>query len=332
MINFSELIDVNKSPLTRIMSVFDETVPGKRAFENNICATHIGNGIVISVAHSIFPSVPFYRSIEEKTYQEVIISTLSQPEIDYLNSKYVLDSNLGKRFLNIQNQEIPKLQKIFKKVPGDRQYCSLYKDKICKPFLIFNFDSDLFFENDKSEFFDSTNSFYESNIDKHSFLIELELLDYDFKNDFAIYKIKDDYSDLIKLIPSIDVDFSIRDNEMGELFCLQGAHANNLGRMINRANIEGYIDQFSNLGLHNGKMHFFEGLRYLIKGYFRFGSSGAPYIFYNSEKERFYVNAIQSEACPQQLKINNNRNGHEQYINAIATPLLNVKEMILQYI
>jgi hypothetical protein len=69
-----------------------------------------------------------------------------------------------------------------------------------------------------------------------------------------------------------------------------------------------------------------EGLRYLIKGYFRFGSSGAPYLVYNSELNEFEANAIQSEACPIQLSISNKRDGNFQYVNAIATPLSNIKD------
>lgn len=65
----------------------------------------------------------------------------------------------------------------------------------------------------------------------------------------------------------------------------------------------------------------FEGLRYLIKGYFRFGSSGAPYIFYDQKSGSFKANAVQSEACPLQLSINNNREGNFQFVNALASPL-----------
>jgi hypothetical protein len=101
--------------------------------------------------------------------------------------------------------------------------------------------------------------------------------------------------------------------------------------MVNRTIIEGYIDQFSNLGMFNGQMHYFEGLRYLIKGYFRFGSSGAPYVFFDEVKKSYFINAVQSEACPQQLLIGNNRDGNAQYINAIASPLINVESMIKKY-
>ena len=68
-----------------------------------------------------------------------------------------------------------------------------------------------------------------------------------------------------------------------------------------------------------------DGLRYLIRGYFRFGSSGAPYVYYSEAEGQFKVNAIQSEASPIQLSINNNREGNYQYVNAIASPLKNIQ-------
>ena len=46
------LIDENNSPLYRIMSIYNSDAPNK-GFANNICAFHIGNGIVISVAHNL---------------------------------------------------------------------------------------------------------------------------------------------------------------------------------------------------------------------------------------------------------------------------------------
>ena len=42
--------------------------------------------------------------------------------------------------------------------------------------------------------------------------------------------------------------------------------------------------------------------------------------------------AIQSEACPIQLSIDNKREGNFQYVNAIATPLNNIKEKLEYYL
>ena len=75
-----------------------------------------------------------------------------------------------------------------------------------------------------------------------------------------------------------------------------------------------------------------DGLRYLIRGYFRFGTSGAPYLFFDEKEKIFKVNAIQSEASPIQLSINNNRQGNFQYVNAIAAPLKNIKSELESFI
>jgi hypothetical protein len=43
---------------------------------------------------------------------------------------------------------------------------------------------------------------------------------------------------------------------------------------------------------------------------------------------QFAAFALQSEACPIQLTINNNQEGNNQWINAIATPLFLVADEI----
>ena len=125
-------------------------------------------------------------------------------------------------------------------------------------------------------------------------------------------------------------DFSLlneREMETG-LYCLQSSPAGYLGRLLNKAVIEGYLDQYQVFQDAIGGNYILEGFRYLIRGYFRFGSSGAPYLTYDEPTGNFRVNAIQSEASPVQLSINNNREGNYQYVNAIASPLFLVKEEI----
>ena len=46
----------------------------------------------------------------------------------------------------------------------------------------------------------------------------------------------------------------------------------------------------------------------------------------------FKANAIQSEACPIQLSINNNRDGNFQYINALASPFGIIKDRLEKYL
>ena len=58
-----ELINEQQSPLFRVMSVYNENEPIKRQFANNICAFHIGNGYVLSVAHNLRPEAQFFRLV-----------------------------------------------------------------------------------------------------------------------------------------------------------------------------------------------------------------------------------------------------------------------------
>ena len=105
-----------------------------------------------------------------------------------------------------------------------------------------------------------------------------------------------------------------------------------VGKLLNKAQIEGFTEHFSIFPELVGGNYVLEGLRYLIKGYFRFGSSGAPYLVYDAKSNTFKVNAVQSEACPIQLSIDNKRDGNFQYVNAIATPLNNIKERLEFYL
>ena len=55
-------------------------------------------------------------------------------------------------------------------------------------------------------------------------------------------------------------------------------------------------------------------------------------MLYDAKTNSFKVNAVQSEACPIQLSINNQRDGNFQYINAIATPLQVIRERLEAHI
>ena len=111
---------------------------------------------------------------------------------------------------------------------------------------------------------------------------------------------------------------------MGTFQC---APTSELGRMLNSAKVEGILDNWS-----KEQSGILEGLRYLVKGYFRFGSSGAPYLTYNKIYRKFKVNGIQSQAGPVQLSINNSQEGNFQYVNAIVSPLFNIKKKLGVYL
>lgn len=202
----------------------------------------------------------------------------------------------------------------------------MYNDFICTPFLIIQSRNSSFYNNPTlTERINGNHIFHEPSLFRYTFIFKLELVKAFYNQDIAIYRIINTDRDLVNKIPSIKLDFEIYDKSENNFFCLQSAPSNNLGLLLNEARIEGLLDQWSLYKDEFQGDYIFEGLRYLIKGYFRFGSSGAPYVVYNVKEREFKVNAIQSEASGIQLAINNNMTGNFQYINAIATPLKSIE-------
>jgi hypothetical protein len=162
--------------------------------------------------------------------------------------------------------------------------------------------------------------------------LEVELVEAFYNEDIALYKIINSNQDIITRLPSVVPDFSILPDNQTNYYCLQSSPGSFLGRLLNKSQIEGYSDHYTTFIDRLGGNYTIEGLRYLIKGYFRFGSSGAPYIYFDSKTDQFKVNAVQSEACPIQLSINNSQEGNFQYINAIASPLKIIESRLLAHI
>ncbi len=133
-------------------------------------------------------------------------------------------------------------------------------------------------------------------------------------------------------IPAAELNFQFLDEDVEKFYCLQSSPGGPAGRLLNAAKIEGMLDHFGIFPDDIGGNYTFEGFRYLIKGYFRFGSSGAPYLFYDAEKGKYVVNAIQSEASGIQLSIKNDREGNFQYVNAIASPLYIIRDALQSYL
>lgn len=318
-----ELTHEQTSPLFRLMWVYDVNEAQRRNFDNNICAFHIGNGFILTVAHNLRSESQIVKSIDNTLFNTTIIPQLN-PELQNLfNQVYLLDSLTNKRYLNISNQaDVQKLIIAFQSINFDTRWLTLTQKNFCKPYLIINFTNNLFYSDQGlTNTFDNSSYFHEPSINKYTFLLEAQLVEAFYSEDIALYRIINTSQEIINRLPSISPDYSILPDEHSNYYCLQSAPSGSLGRLLNKAQIEGYLDHYGTFIDRIGGNYSFEGLRYLIKGYFRFGSSGAPYLFYDDKSEQFKVNAIQSEASPIQLSINNQREGNFQYINAIATPL-----------
>ncbi|MFI0431295.1 hypothetical protein [Mariniflexile sp. HMF6888] len=329
-----ELIDEQKSPLFRIMSVTNADEPARRKFDNNISAFHIGNGYVLSVAHNLRSLAQLFKSIPEADYQGNIVPHLNANEIALFNRCYILDNVANNRHLSSANQQdITSLIGALNRINYDTRWINFYQNNICKPFLIIQFrNNQLYNDAGLTALIGANRYFPEPAQNRHTFILELELVNAYYSEDIALYKITNTHKDIIDEIPSVQIDYEIYDTSNNNFFCLQSAPVDNLGRLLNEAKIEGILDHWNIFSDRFQGNYIVEGLRYLIKGYFRFGSSGAPYFMYDEENDIFKVNAVQSEASPIQLSINNNRNGNFQYINAIASPLSLIRDRLEQEI
>lgn len=329
-----ELINEQTSPLFRTMFVYDDSNTLRRKFNNNISAFHIGSGLILSVAHNLRLESKKVDSINESDYQSNIFSHCNQTEQQLLNRCYNYDNQTKKRYLNINNNNDTKLLiNLFQRIKYDTRWITLFSQGICKPFLIVQFKNNEFY-NDKSltRLINPSHKFKEPYLNANTFILELLLVKAFYQEDIALYKIINTDPKVVSIIPSTSLNYELC-NKGDIVNCLQSSPSGtNRGYLFNESRIEGLMEQHSIYQDNFGGNYFFEGLRYLLKGYFRFGSSGAPYFIYNNENNSFEVNALQSEASPIQLSINNNHEGNFQYVNAIATPLNIVRDKLIQEI
>lgn len=326
-----EAINDQTSPLFRIMSVHNDNEPLRRQVDNNICAFHIGNGYILSVAHALKGELTIFRSITEARFQSDIVPHLVGGELAQLNLWYLLDNIKQKRYLNTNNQnDHNQIIAILKRINYDTRFATLYQNQICKPYLIIQQRAAQFYNDATANGnFNPINVFLDPICQRQTYFIETELVESFTEDDVALYRVINTHQSIIDLIPKFEIDTEVYDTTNKDFYCLQTAPSDlTPGRLINEANIEGLVDQWTTQPDRIGGNYIFQGLRYLIKGYFRFGSSGAPYLKFDAQTNTFKVNAIQSEACPIQLTINQDRKGNFQWINAIATPLANVIDRI----
>lgn len=325
-----ELISEQFSPLFRIMSVHDSKDPQRRKFENNICAFHIGNGFVLSVAHNLRTMTPLFKSIDNTIYMSEIYPHLNPAQIQMFDNCFPLDTLSNKRYERFNNpNDVSIMREILKQINYDLRWITLMEKEVVKSKLLIQFSFPSFYMNENlTNYFNASNSFYEEIINKHTFLLDVELVEAFYADDIALYKIVNTPLEVIASLPFLEPDYSVFTDDKKDFYCLQSSTTNEIGRMISKAQIEGYVDHFNMFNDPFGGNYRIEGIRYLIKGYFRFGSSGAPYVFYDHLSGKFKVNGVQSEACPIQLSIENKREGNYQYVNAIASPLSIIEERV----
>ncbi len=93
------------SPLFRIMWVHNVSEPTRRAFDNNICAFHIGNGFILSVPYNLRIGI---KSIIDAIFQADIIPNISPALRTLFNTSYALDAGTNKRYITQVNDVTAK--------------------------------------------------------------------------------------------------------------------------------------------------------------------------------------------------------------------------------
>lgn len=327
-----ELTNEQTSPLFRIMWVQNLEEPHRRHFENNICAFHIGNGFILSVAHNLKVEATIFKSIDNDLYLTQIFPFLNPEQAHFFENCYPLEIENQRRYAAITNpNDYQSIINLLKQINFDTRWITLMERKICRPHLVVQFKNDLFYNDTLvTAHFNSYTYFAEPAIARHTFLVEVELVEAFYNEDIALYKIVNTPKPIIEALPYLEIDYSLLEDNQDNYYCLQSSPTSEIGKLLNKAQIEGYTEHFAIFQERIGGNYNLEGLRYLIKGYFRFGSSGAPYVVYDEKSNSFKVNAIQSEACPIQLSINHQRDGNFQYVNAIATPLQVIQERLIK--
>jgi len=325
------LVKDQTSPLFRIKSVFNYDHRPTMKMMNNILCSHIGNGYFISVAHNLKSDYQIPLGVPDTIFETDFLACFSEPEKNMIRSRYQLDQNSNKHILKgFQNQNEQNLLRTkIQSCTFDTSYVNGYANGLVKPYLIVQFENNQFYNSAAlTARIDPMNYFNEQNINKHSFIIELEIASIFYEHDIAIYRAVNTDPQIIQAIPKLDIDFTTYDGtENHKYYCLQSSPSSEMGRLLNTANIEG-ISQHWGIQSNVKPPTIMEGLRYIMKGYFRFGSSGAPYVVLKEPNGDLQINAVQSEACPQQLLINKSRDGNAQYINGIATPIGNLEKQI----
>lgn len=329
-----DLVNEMTSPLHRLMWVYNSDLPDRRSFENNICAFHIGNGYLLSVAHNLRIPAGVLKSIDEDIYRKELLLKLDGSQKNLMDQCYFVDAYTNRRHLNTADtNQLQAIAAIFKQKRFDTRWQTLAAKKICDPHLILQFRTDkLYGRTDLTQLFDPKKIVFEKESHRYSFPVSVELVDAFYEYDIALYRIVNTHEAIINAIPSVQLSFDRLDTFGGELNCLQSAPSSIAGRLLNVAHLEGILDNFNLFHDEIGGNYILEGLRYLIKGYFRFGSSGAPYLYYDAATGQLKANAIQSEASGIQFSNKHDLEGNIQYTNAIATPLYNVREALAPYI
>ena len=210
-----ELLEEQTSPLFRIMFTQNIHEPHKRHFENNISAFHIGNGYILSVAHNLKTEAKIFKSIEEGIFTHDILPYLNAPQKQLFENCYQWDANTQKRYWNSSNpNDYQAVIETLKQINFDTRWVTFLQKKICQAHLIIQFKTNKFYNNPElSAHFTAATHFAEPAINRHTFLVEVALVEAFYNDDIALYQIINTPEDVIKAMPSAAIDYSILSDE-----------------------------------------------------------------------------------------------------------------------
>ena len=152
------------------MWIQNKDEPHRRHFENNICAFHIGNGFILSVAHNLKTEATLFKSIDNTIYLTDIFPYLSAEQTQLFESCYPLELENQKRYANITNpNDFQTIINLLKQINFDTRWVTLMERSICKPHLVVQFKDNLFYNNPElTAHFNQTTYFEEPAIHRHT--------------------------------------------------------------------------------------------------------------------------------------------------------------------
>ncbi len=172
-----KLIDELTSPLFRIMWVYNFDNPARRAFDNNICAFHIGNGLILTVAHNLRLEAGIFHSIDDAIYRQEILPKFNQEQAAAFDRIFPIDEATNKRYANIPNpQDRLNIINTLKQINFDTRWINFNRKNICKPYLIVQFRGAHYFNDPAFDSLFNMNTYFnEASSGRNTFLIELSL-------------------------------------------------------------------------------------------------------------------------------------------------------------
>ena len=173
------LTNEQTSPLFRIMWLYNANEPARRYFDSNISAFHIGNGLILSVAHNLRSEIPVIKTISDAIFQTEIIPKLNPEDVKLFNQAYQIDYLTNNRHLNLANpNDVKTVSDILKAIHFDTRLIKMEHRGLCKPHLIVQLSNDQFYNDaELTSHFNSNTCFHEPSLNRHTFLIEVELLE-----------------------------------------------------------------------------------------------------------------------------------------------------------